>query len=187
MLCGLRKASPTPLSCFQDWANPLAPPLRAAGWNLESQPCSCLSTRPSAPPKSAAIHSAYLPLPGVAATYVSPSFLPPFQNVLLAVSVALQWPSWSLSRGLLPSGDWDFDILVFHSLLRALQDTIRRTHARADDRDRSPIAIPVCHTVRRERCGDSWQRRALAARSEPARAPPQTRPILGRSYPGGAS
>jgi hypothetical protein len=82
MLCALRKASPTPLSCFQHWANPLAPPLRTAGWNLESQPCSCLSTRPSAPAKSAAIHSADLPLPGAPATDVSPSFLPPFQNVL---------------------------------------------------------------------------------------------------------
>src|ERR1700674_4763100 len=31
MLCGLRKASPTPLSCFQDWANPLAPPQALIG------------------------------------------------------------------------------------------------------------------------------------------------------------
>ena len=62
-----------------------------------------------------------------------------------------------------------------------------RAFRAADGRDQSQVAILGSHRVRRRRFQGCWQRRALVARSERARAPLQTRPIPGRSYPEGAS
>jgi hypothetical protein len=48
-------------------------------------------TRPSAPAKSAPIHSAYLPLPGAAATDVSPSFPRPVRSRSIRSLGVLRW------------------------------------------------------------------------------------------------